>query len=180
MDLPWINVTDAEDLARILDIELPADTALLYSILTTVLDRDQWTVVTTVDVSAASQPGALGMQVLTTRVYLNVSEARKLWGDVLIFGAAFLVTQSTTLAAALTLLKKLKDTFKILTADEKELVAVIVGLARPGNPYAASVLEADVKSAYEEAAVDVDALLDALQRRNIIRSERAGRIRLVL
>lgn len=180
VDHPWIDITDAAALAQVLDLELPGDTKLLYSILTAALDRDQWTVVRTVDPSASTLPGTLGMQVLQTRVYFNVGEARKLWGDVAIFGAAFLVTQNTTLAAALTLLKKLKDTVKTLTTDEKELVAVIIGLARPDNPYATSVLEADVKSAYLDATVDVDTLLDALQRKNVIRTERVDKVRLVL
>ena len=112
-----------------------------------------------------------------TRLYVNLTEARKLRIDLLILLVASLAA-GPAVGGALTAAKKLHEALRWLTDDEAELVGVVAGLARP-NPYDNPVAESDIRRAYADATLDVNALLDGLEARKILRRRRPAHVQLV-
>ncbi len=163
MDSSWVDVTEPTALAELLDLD-PALPDVLYTAIMRIPGSERWWTTRTVVVAPTTVNGepVLGMQVLKTRVFFNLTEARKMGADVAVVGTAYALTTNLPLAGALGLVRKLVDNLTLLDEDERELVHVIMGLV-PGNPYAAGVPEERIRAAYADATVDIDRLLDRLE-----------------
>jgi Fe-S cluster assembly scaffold protein SufB len=152
----------------------------VYSVITALPDRDSYWVIEVESPRRRSDDRSMNLEFLKTRVFFNLTEAKKMRDDLVIFGVVFLVTQNLPLTTLLGAAKKLKDTVKVLSEDETEVVRTIMGIAAPASAYSVGVPEHQVRAAYNNASVDVDQLLDSLQAKNIIRTERVGKLRLIL
>jgi len=177
VDHGWIEVTEAETLADLLDTDV-VGTDDLYSALMRIPDSELWWMTRT-EVVGRTDGTMLGLQLLKTRIFFNLTEARKLWGDAAVAATVYLLTTNLPVAGAVALVKKLIETLKVLEDDEAEAVRVIMGLAGR-RPYDTSVAEASVKAAYQDAAVDIDKVLDSLEAKKLLRSERGDTVRLVI
>lgn len=180
MDDSWREIEDPQDLADLLGIELPdGATDLLDRIGGHPEARAWWRSHTEVPRTQYinGQP-VLGLQILRTRYFFNVTQARKLKGDLWVIGAVYLYTGDAPTAGIVGAGKKVLDNLLHLTEDETELVRVIIGIAGR-RPYQTSVLEDRVRAAYRDATVSVDSLFDSIEAKGIISKERGGKIRLV-
>lgn len=174
----WVAVTHPGDLALAVGVARSAITGEAYSIVTGLLSRESYWQTRLED---RSRPGEMfHYEVGRTRLFFNWTEAKRVGDDVLILGIVYLSTQNLPLATLLGLARKLRESFKVLTADETEVVRVIMGIAAPASAYDVGVAEARVKAAYQEATVDINGLLDSLQAKKIIRAERPGKLRLIV
>lgn len=176
----WVDVTDPNDLAEALGVTLTQSTRDVYSAITALPDRDSYWVTRLESPHRRPDDRSMRLEVLKTRLFLNWTEAKKVRDDVVIFGLVFLATQNLPLTTLLGAAKKLKETVRVLSEDETEVVRVIMGIAAPASAYAVGVPETRVRAAYNGASVSIDQLLDSLQAKNIIRAERVGKLRLVV
>ena len=114
------------------------------------------------------------------KVPLNVSitNLRKLWVDVAVGigwaiatgGQGGFETVSLVVAHALTLVRSLSE-------DESELVHVILHISR-GHAYHASISEKDLHQAYEDATLDLDHLVQGLEKKGVL-TRTDGRVQLI-
>lgn len=177
MGSEWIEVTDPAALAGALSADLDHQSENLYAAVMRIPGSERWWRTST-EVVDGTQGTSLGLQLLKTRVFFNLTEARKLWGDAAVVGTVFLLSSSLPLAGAVALVKKLVENLNLLTEDEAEAVRVIMGLAGP-RPYETSVPEAAVRAAFAEATINIGAVLDSLETKKLLRSERGDTVRLV-
>ena len=175
----WVDVTDPRSLAEALMLDASSVDRDVYAVMTALAGRDTyWRIGYE---RASFRPDELmHYQVPNTRIFFNWSEAKKVADDIVIFGVVYMSTQNLPLATMLGAAKKLKETIRVLSPEETEVVRVIMGIAAPASAYAVGVPEIEVKAAYKDATVNIDQLLDSLQAKKILRSERVGRLRLVV
>ncbi len=178
MDHGWIEVTEPAALADVLDTDVGVGADELYSALMQIPGSELWWITQT-EIVRPTDGAGLGLQLLKTRVFFNVTEARKVWGDVAVAATVFLLTTNLPVAGAVALVKKLIDNLKLLDEEEAEAVKVIMGLAGR-QPYDKSVAEASIRAAYQDATVDIDKVLDRLEGKKLLRSERGDTVRLVV
>jgi len=119
------------------------------------------------------------LEVAKTRLFINLTEAKKVADDLVIAAVVMIATQNLPLAALLAAARKIRETIRVLSEDETEVVRVIMGLAGGANAYEVGISEQDVRSAYKDAEVDINKLLDALQTKKILVTQRGGLVRLV-
>lgn len=118
------------------------------------------------------------LMVMRTRYFIDLSEARKVRGDLMIMAAAYMYTGSASAAGGLALAKKAMDTISRLTDDEAEMVRVIMSKAGR-NPYEGAVSQEAIGISYVDALIDPGVLLDALEERGVVKRDTAGNVRLV-
>lgn len=176
----WIDVTRPKDLAAVLGIDVSETTKSVYSAITVLPHRDSYWVIREEPAPDQFGDDALGFQVLKTRVFINMTEAKKVRADIYMLGVTYLATQNVPLTTMLGVVRKFAEVLRVLTEDEAEVVRVIVGLAAPSNAYSLGVPETQVRAAYQDATVDINSLLDSLASKGIIRTERIGKVRLIL
>lgn len=97
MDSNWVEITEPSALAQVLHMEIPVATQGAYSLLSLLsddaVDQDGWW--RSVDDSGPRPPQhGFGYQILKTRYFFNVTEARRVGGDLLLAGAAYVQTQT--------------------------------------------------------------------------------------
>lgn len=109
-------------------------------------------------------PGARHVGVVN--VYVNMTSLKSMWVDAGIAFGITLLTAGNPLPVVLTLVARAIASLQILKEDEAELVHVILGLSE-GQAYRQSVPESRIRDAYEDAAVSVADLLDALIERKV-------------
>ena len=175
----WVEVTSLSVLADVLDLEIPIATDNVLSAIAALLDEEDGWWRTTSELESRLPKDGFGYQILNTRFFFNVTEAKRVSGDLVLVAAAYLQTQNLPLSGALGVLRNLKNNLKMLTEDELEVVRVIIGKAGNVNPYSVGVPEARVRDAYVDASVDIDRLLDSLERKKVVEKVRVGKIRLV-
>jgi len=175
----WIDVTDPADLGKALGLDASSVDRDVYSVITALAGRDSYWK-TRYERPRRRPDELMHFEILKTRVFFNWSEAKKVADDIVILGVVFMATQNLPLTTMLGAAKKLKDTVRVLGPEETEVVRVIMGIAAPSSAYAVGVSESQVKAAYRGAAVDIDQLLDSLQAKKILRTERVGKVRLLV
>jgi hypothetical protein len=175
----WVEVTDPAILASVLGLRIPLSDSV-YSVVTRLPDedRDSWWSAR-LDIPRSSSRGSLGLQIMKTKYFFNLAEAKKVRRDLFIMAVAYAQTSSLPAAGAAGVLTSLATNLKVLADDEAELVGVIMGSAGSADPFTVGVLEATVKRAYAGATVNIDPLLDSLERKKIIEKIRVGKIRLL-
>jgi len=175
----WIDVTDPADLGGALGIDTSSLDRDVYSVITALAGRDTYWQ-TRYERPALRPDELMHYEILKTRVFFNWSEARKVADDIVIFGIVFMATQNLPLTTMLGAAKKLKETVRVLSPEETEVVRVIMGIAAPASAYAVGVPESQVRAAYKDATGDIDHVLDSLQAKKILRTERVGKLRLLV
>jgi hypothetical protein len=174
----WVRYDELSELDERLQLDSQAHANATLEVLAATPGSGDWFFVRSEYPEAI--PGITAFLIPRTRIYFNATEAKKVWGDLGVLAAAYAATGSTSTASAIALVKKLIAHLHVLSDEEGELVRVIAGIARPHNPYSIAVPEVRIHGAYEDADVDINGLLDALERKSVIRKERVGRVRLVL
>lgn len=176
----WIDVTDPADLGKALGLDLLSGDGDAYSVIAALAGRGSPYWKKRYEQADLRPDELMHGEILRTRVFFNWSEARNMGDDIVILGAVFLATQNLPLATVLGAAKKLRETVRVLSPEETELVRVIMGIAAPASAYAVGVAESRVRAAYKDATVDIDKLLDSLQTKKILQTERVGRVRLIV
>lgn len=183
MTTDWVDVSKPSDLATQLGIDAEEVCAAYSTICSAAMmlpDSELWWRTEDIGETGGDTAGvAFDYQVLQTRMFLNVTEARKMWADLVIIGIVFAATANWPLAAALAAARKLGTTLRMLSEDEAELVGVIRGKCL-GNPYRDGVPTSAITAAYRGATVNVLPLLDALEGKQIIKRMRPDSVVLVL
>ena len=109
------------------------------------------------------QEGAFGR----TRVYVNLGQLKAIWIDLLLAAGVALSTGGNVPSAVVAGSIRAVSKVKFLSDDEAELVHVL--LSYDGlNPYLVPVPMQLVRSSYEEAALDLDGLIDALASKGVL------------
>jgi len=123
--------------------------------------------------------GQLGYIVPRTRIFFNVGRCKEFWGDAMVALAVFSMTHSTPAAFFAATARKLYDNLTLLSAEEAEVVHVLVALSG-GRPYSTPVAESRLQAAYVDATVSLDELLDSLEKKDVIEKRRGGQLLLTL
>lgn len=186
-DSDWVEITAEQDLSPFLgtQVELGESRHRLLDALSALPGSADWLMEDTPppirwddpEVYVWDDPGVY-VQIRRSRLYFNVSKAKKVRADWVVLLIAYLASGNLGLASILSAANKLRENLAILTEDEVEVLGVIRGLAH-GNPYATPVSEQAVREAYRDATISIDQLLDSLERRGVIRTERGGMLRMV-
>jgi hypothetical protein len=174
----WTEITDAGALPSELGFDQVAPEAAgrLLEAVTTAPHSDQYI---RVETELPRLPRAVsGQMVPRTRIFFNVSKCKEFWGDAMVALAAYLVTQSTQVAFVAATIRKVYDNLVLLSEDEAEVVHVLIGLSR-GSPYVIPVSEEALRRAYTGASVSINALLDALESKQVLERRREGMLILV-
>jgi hypothetical protein len=174
MNDEWIEIASGVELARTLDLTNVGEPSLERLLL--LPDSSRYLRVEADDRTSA--PGSFDVRVPGTRFYFNFTACKELRGDVIVAATAFLITHSLPAAAAATMLRKLNDNLKRLTPEEVEMVRAIVR-ACPGNPYDTAVEVSLVRERFRGDPAAVDAILDALQDKSVLRGRRGERLQLI-
>lgn len=175
----WVDVTEPYRLAETLGVDASSVDRNALSAIRTLTGPNTY-LKTALERPRLSSDELMHFEVLKSRLFINWTEAKKVRDDIVIFGILYGVSQNLPLTTLVGAARKLKETVRILNADETEVVRVIIGIAAPASAYAVGVPEDQVKSAYRDAAVDIDQLLDSLEIKKILRKERVGKLRLVV
>lgn len=174
----WTEVADAGALRTALGFDpvAPEAFARLLDAVTEAPHSDEYVKVRT---EFPRLPrGLSGYLVPRTRIFFNIRRCKEFWGDAMVALATYLITQSTQAAFIAATIRKTYDNLALLSEDEAEVVHVLIGLSR-GDPYVIGVSEEALKSAYTDATVSINSLLDALERKNVIERRREGMLTLV-
>lgn len=174
----WVDVSEPERLAALLGVAPAAITSDVRSALAVLTGPGaHWK--TVYSRPRVPRDAVLHMQVMRSRLFVNWTDAKRVGDDIVIWGILYWSTQNVPLSTLLSGAKKFRDTVRLLSKEETALVRVIMGLAAPANPYECGVPEVDIRDAYEEAETSIDQLLDSLQSKKILCTERVGKLRLV-
>jgi len=174
----WTEVSDTAEVAALLGVPRAAVTDTVRSVVRKLgleagylREESAW--------QTPREPGVMCLEVAKTRLFINLTEAKKVADDLVIAAVVMIATQNLPLAALLAAARKIRETIRVLSEDETEVVRVIMGLAGGANAYEVGISEQDVRSAYKDAEVDINKLLDALQTKKILVTQRGGLVRLV-
>ena len=172
----WTEFRDVSDLGSLLglDDDLPDD--FLARFMSMPNAREYVTSRTEVP---RMPPGVIGYLIPTTRFFVNLSTWRSLFGDATTAMLVYTYAQSVPAAAAAAAIRKAHADLRRLSEDEAELVHVIIGLADGRNPYKTPVEESQVKAAYVDAKVSLDALMQSLVDKGVLLTRLDGRLLLV-
>ena len=170
----WTEFRDGSDLGSLLGLreeDLPDDFIARFMSL-----PDASEFVTSRPEMPRMPPGVIGYLIPKTRFFVNLSTWRSLFGDAMTAMVVYMYAQSVPAAAAAAAIRKAHADLRRLSEDEAELVHVIIGLAEGRNPYKTPVEESEVRAAYVDATVSLDALLQSLSDKGVLVSRRDGRL----
>lgn len=174
----WTEITDAGALRTALGFNpiAPEAFARLLDAVTEAPHCDEYVKVRTEYPRLPS--GLSGYLIPRTRIFFNIRKCKEFWGDAMVALATYLITQSTQ--ACLHCCDNQEDVrqSRPVSEEEAEVVHVLIGLSR-GDPYAIPVSEEALKSAYTDATVSINRLLDALERKHVLERRREGMLLLV-
>lgn len=116
-------------------------------------------------------PGAseilLHEAILRERVYVNLSKLKSLWIDAAVALAVALSTGGTPVAPLMAAVIAGLRRVQVLNEDEAEVVHVLLGY-EDINAYETPVPLERIRQSYEDASVDIDALLQKLHKRDVL------------
>ncbi len=178
--MPHFNeIADSHALAALLGVDLPPDVSgsTLLNLLRDAPNAEQYLRLRT-EVPQLRPGVVMGYLVPKTRIFFNVERSKQLWGDAMVAGAVFSMTQSAPAAFFAASARKLYDNLTLLSDDEAEVVRDFFVLST-GRPYDAPVEEAALRKRFVDTSVPLDAVLDKLERNGIVAKRRGGLLHLV-
>lgn len=172
------ELPDAAALAALTGVDLPADIrpSAILDLLRDAPEADEYLTLRTE--MPQIQPGVLGYLVPKTRIFFNVERCKQLWGDAMVAGAVFTMTQSAPAAFFAASARKVYDNLVLLNDDEAEVVRDFFALSA-GRPYDTPIEETALRRRFDETSLSLDAVLDKLERKGIVAKRRGGMLLLV-
>lgn len=172
------ELPDVRTLVSLVGVAVPDEirTNGVLQLLREAPDADQYLQVR-VELPQAT-PGVMSYLVPRTRIFFNVERSKQLWGDAMVAGAVFAMTQSAPAAFFAASARKLYDNLVLLNDDEAEVVRDVFDLSG-GRPYDVPIKEDDLRARFAETLVPLNTVLDSLERKGIVAKRRGGLLLLV-